>query len=747
MAAIADDLMRRADEEFSKLSANKLAQRELTERLGEVIVAKQLNVHELVKSWAKPPHYEEINKHEFRVHVRKLVTCEAAEVDALFDEVDLDHDGTFSPAEMRVSLKRFQDAAVSTAARERAVRERAELLRQQALAAKDAAEKTAEIESLRAEVDEQQVMERSGALPLRERLGFCLATQNIKTNELVLKWDDSGNGMIEKAEFRKHVAVLMGIEKQLEKVAPGGEIDQLFDELDDDHGGSLDAGEIKSALRTLQDIAKEEAQTRKAREKRYKAQQEVVKEAQANLRRALDKDAQDQREAEEQRAREEVEMAARLEREEQAKREAEEKKVAAAAAKKAAFDAKVAARRTEAPGARPKASPKRKEVPLMASSALASIATEHLRLSEEELLKLGAAKTLAERLGAVLVAKQVKVSELVATWAKRGEDEINKMEFRQQVRKLTKCEASEVDALFATLDADGSGTLEVGEIKASLKRFQEAERGTAAREKAIRETGERHKQRALTAQSVAELTEEVEGIRAFIEDMRAQEAAGNLPLRERLGQALISKNLTTNDVLAKWEGLVSRNEQIDKPEFRENVLKLLESMGLDKGKGMKDPKRLAEINSLFDEMDEDKGGFLDRKEIRATLVAMMETATENKQARKNKEARYKAQLAVVTEAQAELRLQLEEDAAALRDEEERQKQAEEARVKAAAEQEAARQAAEEKKQAAAAAKKAAFEAKVAAKRNAPPKPSRETPPTSARSGGAASSAASSGGVE
>ena len=52
MAAIADDLMRRADEEFSKLSANKLAQRELTERLGEVIVAKQLNV-QTVRDLAK----------------------------------------------------------------------------------------------------------------------------------------------------------------------------------------------------------------------------------------------------------------------------------------------------------------------------------------------------------------------------------------------------------------------------------------------------------------------------------------------------------------------------------------------------------------------------------------------------------------------------------------------------------------------------------------------------------------------
>lgn len=340
LATMADELLRRSQQELVKLDETKT----LAARLGVVLVAKNIKVAELVATWAKRGE-DEINKFEFRQHVRKLVKCEAVEVDALFDELDVDSDGQLDTGEMRESFGKFRDAAKSMSLRESSVREVGSRLQQRAHAAQAAAKMMTEVEGLLAEIEESRAMERSGKLPLRERLGMTLATKNLKTNELVLKWDDSGNGLIEKSEFRKHVAILMGVEKDADKAAPGGEIDQLFDELDEDKGGFLDDSEIKQALRTLMDMAKDEVQVRKGKEKRYKVQVEGARTAQGELLRALNADAaEEEKEAERARLEAEERMAAAAV-DVAAKVAAEAKKKAAVAAKKAAFDAKVAAKR------------------------------------------------------------------------------------------------------------------------------------------------------------------------------------------------------------------------------------------------------------------------------------------------------------------------------------------------------------------------------------------------------------------
>ena len=98
-------------------------------------------------------------------------------------------------------------------------------------------------------------------------------------------------------------------------------------------------------------------------------------------------------------------------------------------------------------------------------------------------------------LGKELMARQTKVAELVASWAKRGEEPISKMEFRQQVRKYLetkdekaekgakaeKIDIKEVDTLFESLDKDNSGTIGVPE----LRRVQEAAGRGIARAKEL----------------------------------------------------------------------------------------------------------------------------------------------------------------------------------------------------------------------------------------------------------------------
>ena len=74
---------------------------------------------------------------------------------------------------------------------------------------------------------------------------------------------------------------------------------------------------------------------------------------------------------------------------------------------------------------------------LISSSELAAAAKALEAQAAEEASKIDeSTKSVAVKLGDALVKKNVKIPEMVVTWAKRGEEPISKMEFRQHVRKL-----------------------------------------------------------------------------------------------------------------------------------------------------------------------------------------------------------------------------------------------------------------------------------------------------------------------
>ena len=56
--------------------------------------------------------------------------------------------------------------------------------------------------------------------------------------QVITRWDPSGDGSVDKGEFRSNVFAL-GV------VAEAAAVDALFEELDDDGGGSLDVAELK----------------------------------------------------------------------------------------------------------------------------------------------------------------------------------------------------------------------------------------------------------------------------------------------------------------------------------------------------------------------------------------------------------------------------------------------------------------------------------------------------------------------
>ena len=84
---------------------------------------------------------------------------------------------------------------------------------------------------------------------LKQRVGEALWSTQAKVKELVASWARDGHGAINKMDFRKHVRKVVD-EPEVKK------IDALFNDWDDDGGGTLDTAELTAAMKQLQEEAK-----------------------------------------------------------------------------------------------------------------------------------------------------------------------------------------------------------------------------------------------------------------------------------------------------------------------------------------------------------------------------------------------------------------------------------------------------------------------------------------------------------
>jgi len=112
-----------------------------------------------------------------------------------------------------------------------------------------AAQTTEVADAIRAAEKVSRELQAAAKVGVGAQIGTILTRKGLKVADVVTKWDTSMDGVIDRNEFRAHVEAL-GVE-----VSSASEIDALFDELDADGGGSLDAAEVKRALRVLQEEA------------------------------------------------------------------------------------------------------------------------------------------------------------------------------------------------------------------------------------------------------------------------------------------------------------------------------------------------------------------------------------------------------------------------------------------------------------------------------------------------------------
>jgi len=304
-------------------------------KLGAALKKKGQKIAELLRDWDGEGKGE-IKKIAFRQKVRGSLGIKAnnSEIDAFFNSMDDDKGGSLDLSELRPALKFLLEAAHGAEAEAVALLELATELRAKAAQTEEAARATEIAE--KEEADRAQMKGENG--PPDVQLGQLIMKRNLKIGDVITKWDPSGDGSVDKGEFRTNV-IAMGVKAEPEA------IDELFASLDDDGGGELDVKELKDLLTRLKDTAQQAAAQDAEAEAKAVALRKAASKLQSVLRAEEESKARAEREAKEAADRE---AAAKAE-EEKAALEEKKKAKAMAAMKKqdenTAFEAKIKARR------------------------------------------------------------------------------------------------------------------------------------------------------------------------------------------------------------------------------------------------------------------------------------------------------------------------------------------------------------------------------------------------------------------
>ena len=224
-----------------------------------------------------------IDKKEFREGLARAGLAEVpyAEVDALFDEIDVDHSGEIDYREIAKKLRKQNPDSPTevvvlditgrdvrrgwrNVAKLREVHRpsmappaMAETLSPNLEIARRMAQKWhGDASGAALEAVVQRVVKQAGSLsikldaasdaPIGEQLAEALAKNLSRVIDLFRAWDDDSSGTIDKPEFRRGLHQL-GLTE-----VPREEVDALFDEIDEDQSGEIDLRELAAKLKTKQ---------------------------------------------------------------------------------------------------------------------------------------------------------------------------------------------------------------------------------------------------------------------------------------------------------------------------------------------------------------------------------------------------------------------------------------------------------------------------------------------------------------
>lgn len=169
--------------------------------------------------------------------------------------------------------------------------------------------------------------------------------------------------------------------------------------------------------------------------------------------------------------------------------------------------------------------------------------------------KLGGALAEHEQARAAMAGSKQALADLIRSWDKNGDGEISTIEFRQAVRNQLGVRATndEIDELFKSFDADGSGKLDLKELRPALKALQDAAVAGRAEAASRRSMAEECRARAQQLRAAAE------SMSALERDERAIAAAhaAAQSVASQLAGLMVRRNLKVDDVLRGWPGVAS----------------------------------------------------------------------------------------------------------------------------------------------------------------------------------------------
>ena len=206
--------------------------------------------------------------------------------------------------------------------------------------------------------------------------------------------------------------------------------------------------------------------------------------------------------------------------------------------------------------------------------------------------------TFERRLGSALVenakakaaraasAGKAAIIDMMREWDKNRDGKISRIELRQACRNDLGLKATnaEIDQLFEDFDADGSGSLELNEMKPCLVALQDA--ATAAHKEALQlnTAAARCRARAVNLREAAKTMADVEAAHAKVED--EYKVAADLGVR--LGEHLAKRSLKVDLACRNWPEM-NREGKVSAAQFVQGVLALKLSGEVDE----------AEVRSWF----------------------------------------------------------------------------------------------------------------------------------------------------
>ena len=207
--------------------------------LRDALARSSTRVIDLFRQWDEDGSGE-IEKKEFRQAIKSMgfdFIANDKEIDMIFHEFDTDGSGKVDYKELNKHLRQGAGSKIDPllyagAAGEIDTKsENRHKLRRRASG-----------EKLKGTFLHKGSIDPTSDVPVQEQLRGLLTANAVRVIDLFREWDEDGNGLVDKKEFRKAVAAF-GFEANKEVV------DALFDSLDVDGGGTLDYNELNKAFR------------------------------------------------------------------------------------------------------------------------------------------------------------------------------------------------------------------------------------------------------------------------------------------------------------------------------------------------------------------------------------------------------------------------------------------------------------------------------------------------------------------